>query len=292
MVVYRSYGRDRRISFASDHGFALAYRMLGTQADAEEVVQEAWLRWNAADVTRIESSEAWLITVVTRMSIDRLRVLRRERETYEGFWLPVPLVAAEDHTPEAASILASEVSYALLWLMERLTPLERAAYLLREVFDQDYVDIAAILNKTEAACRQLVHRAARQIRMDTPRHTVDINTQRDLLQRFIDATNDATPEALRRLVAQDAELVGDGGGKVPSFHYIMRGNERIAHLYASMSRKYEDRLAYRVTMVNGRPGLLRYIDDELESVQACTTDGTSITGFYVVRNPDKFPRLL
>jgi len=266
--------------------------MLGAHAEAEDIIQEAWVKWNAADVVRIESAEAWLTTVVTRMSIDRLRAARRERDTYEGFWLPEPLVQVDEHTPEAASILASDVSYALLWLMERLTPLERAAYLLREVFDQDYADVASILGKGEAACRQLVHRAAKQLRAESPRHFVDTNVQRELLERFIEAANEATPDALRRLVAADAQLVGDGGGKVPSFRHILHGNERISHLYAFMSRKYGRQLSYRVVMVNGGPGLLRYVNGQLESVQACTTNGTSITGFYVVRNPDKLPKYL
>jgi len=270
---------------------ALAYRMLGSHADAEDIVQDAWLRWSNAAHESIESSEAWLITAVTRLSIDRLRALRREREGYVGFWLPEPVVTADERTPEAASILASDVSYAMLWMMERLSPLERAAFLLREVFDRDYAEIAAALDKSVAACRQLVHRASRHVRNDERRYTVDHAAQRQLLEQFIAAAQNADMQTLQALVSADAELVGDGGGKVPSFRHVLRGSVEIANLYSFMSRKYGSRVIYRIVQVNGMPGLSRHVDGKLESVQACTTDGTAITGLYVVRNPDKLANI-
>jgi len=271
--------------------FAIAYRMLGMRADAEDIVQDAWLRWNATDAQALESAEAWLVTVVTRLSIDRLRSRRKEREAYAGFWLPEPLVAVDDDTPEAAVTRADEVSFALLWLLERLSPVERAAFLLRQVFDRDYAEIAGILQKSEAACRQLVHRASLRVRDDEPRFRADADTQRHLLERFILAANSGERAALEALIADTAELVGDGGGKVPSFRHIMRGNTAIANLYQAIARKYAAGVVYRPATVNGAPGLLRYFDGRLESVQACSTDGARITGLYVVRNPDKLAGL-
>ncbi len=270
---------------------ALAYRMLGSHADAEDVVQDAWLRWSNAAHESIESSEAWLITAVTRLSIDRLRALRREREGYVGFWLPEPVVTVDERTPEAASMLASDVSYAMLWMMERLSPLERAAFLLREVFDRDYAEIAAALDKSVAACRQLVHRASRHVRNHERRYTVDHAAQRKLLEQFIAAAQNADMQTLQALVSADAELVGDGGGKVPSFRHVLRGSEEIANLYSFMSRKYGSRVSYCIVQVNGMPGLSRHVDGKLESVQACITDGIAITGLYVVRNPDKLANI-
>lgn len=269
--------------------FAIAYRMLGTRVDAEDIVQEAWLRWNAADTGSLASAQAWLVTVVTRLSVDRLRAVRKEREAYAGFWLPEPLVDIDEHTPEAASTLASEVSFAFLWMLERLSPNERAAFLLRQVFDRDYPEIAAILQKSEAACRQLVHRAARHVLNERPRFHIDAQAQRRLLERFIQAAHSGEYAALEALIADNAELVGDGGGKVPSFRHILRGRQRIANLYRAVNRQYAQRAVYRLASVNGAAGLLRYFDGELESVQACETDGEFITRFYVVRNPDKLP---
>jgi len=143
--------------------FAIAYRMLGTRADAEDVLQDAWLRWHHADQATLQSAEAWLVTVVTRLAIDRLRAAKTEREAYVGWWLPEPLVELDERTPEAAAELAGELSVALLWVLERLSPEERAAFLLRQVFDHDYDEIATLLGKSEAACRQMVHRAAEHL---------------------------------------------------------------------------------------------------------------------------------
>lgn len=270
---------------------AIAYRMLGSRADAEDVVQDTWLRWNSADTATVESAEGWLVATATRLAIDRLRAARREREAYAGFWLPEPLVAIDENTPETAGMLAGEVSYALLWLLERLSPVERAAFLLRKVFDRDYAEIAGILRKTEAACRQLVHRASQRVRDEQPRFQPATQAQGQLLERFIQAARTGELAALEALIADHAELVGDGGGKVPSFRHILRGNLRIAGLYRAVARDRAIEAAYRLVSVNGAPGLLRYFNGELESVQACVTDGRHITAFYVVRNPDKLQGL-
>lgn len=267
--------------------FSIAYRMLGIRADAEDVVQDAWLRWSDPGRGPVQSSEAWLVSVVTRLSIDRLRAARVQREHYVGEWLPEPLVDVDERTPEDAALLASELSVALMWVLERLTPEERAAFLLRQAFEQDYGELAAVLGKSEAACRQLVHRASERVRREAPRFQVRRDAHRRLLERFLLAAGGGDTAALKGLLAEDVAIVADGGGKVASFMKVVRGAARIANLYKAVYLRNAPRLAYRMAMVNGEPGLLRYVDGRLESVQAFVSDGERIVAIYAMRNPDK-----
>jgi RNA polymerase sigma-70 factor (ECF subfamily) len=270
--------------------FAIAYRMLGVRADAEDVVQDAWLRWQGADTGGVQSAEAWLVTVVTRLSIDRLRSAIAEREAYEGLWLPEPLVAVDHETPEVQAERASDLSLAYMWLLQRLGPEERAAFLLRQVFDYDYNEVAAQLGKSEAACRQMVSRAGERVQQGQARFDVPADTHRQLLQRFVEASASGDKDAVRALLAEDLELVGDGGGKVKSFGIVITDPDKIAALYAGMHKL--GAIAYRPALVNGEPGLLRFVDGQLESAQGFATDGQRITGIYVVRNPDKLAHIL
>jgi RNA polymerase sigma-70 factor, ECF subfamily len=267
--------------------FAIAYRMLGTRADAEDVLQDAWLRWHQVDRSSLQSAEAWLVTVVTRLAIDRLRAAKTEREAYVGFWLPEPLVAVDERTPESAAELAGELSVAMLWVLERLAPEERAAFLLRQVFDRDYDEIAGLLGKSEAACRQMVHRAQTRVLQEQPRFNVPADAHRRVLEKFMQAARSGQRDALQALLAEEVQLVSDGGGKVPSFGHILEGAHRIANLYWVTTKKNEGRVVYRLAWINGEPGLLRYIDGTLESAQAFVTDGERIVAIYAVRNPDK-----
>lgn len=267
--------------------FSIAYRMLGTRADAEDVLQDAWLRWHKTDAAALESAEAWLVTVVTRLSIDRLRAAKAEREAYVGWWLPEPLVALDERTPESAAEMASELSVALMWVLERLSPEERAAFLFRQVFDRDYDEIAALLGKTEAACRQMVHRASERVRQEHPRFEVPKDAHRRLLERFMLAAQSGERGAMKALLSDDVQLRGDGGGKVPTFLHVLEGADRIANLYWALSKRLGGQVAYRLAQINGEPGLLRYIDGRLESAQAFATDGERILAIYTVRNPDK-----
>jgi RNA polymerase sigma-70 factor (ECF subfamily) len=271
--------------------FGIAYRMLGVRADAEEVVQEAWLRWQAADPAGLHSAQAWLVTVTTRLSIDRLRAAKVEREAYVGCWLPEPLVEVEERTPETAAELASDLSVAFLHMLERLGPEERAAFLLRQVFDYDYDEIAPILGKSEAAVRQAVHRSSERVRAARPRFHVPAGTHLRLLRKFMEAAQSGDRAAIRALLDENAHAVGDGGGKVPSVPGGMRGAERITNLYWAHSLKFGPRLEYRIATINGEPGLLRYMDGQLESAQALVTDGVRIVSIFVVRNPDKLANI-
>jgi RNA polymerase sigma-70 factor (ECF subfamily) len=300
--------------------FGVAYRMLGSRSDAEDVLQDAWLRWHGQDKQQLESAEAWLVTVVTRLCIDRLRQAQQERLSYVGHWLPEPLVDLADAGPEidlfGHAMLApspealleqhSDVSFAYLLLLERLKPEERAAFLLREVFDNDYPDIAAILQKSEAGCRQLVHRARERLekheaddqRGVAPRkplraasspasNPISREAHHTLLQKFMQAVQSGEREAMLGLLAEDARLIGDGGGKVSSFPHPLFSGARISWLYYANRRRFGERIAYRAAWINGSPGLLRYVDGKLESAQVLETDNGLIAEIYVVRNPDK-----
>ena len=267
--------------------FLIAYRMLGMRADAEDVVQDAWLRFSTSVRDDVRSLEAWLVTITTRLSIDRLRSRKSERDAYTGWWLPEPVVEVVEDTPEAAAELASDVSVAMLWVLERLTPEERAAFLMRKVFDQDYGDVAAMLGKSEAACRQLVHRAQERIRQESPRFTVSQTMHRAVLEQFMQAAAGADRDAMKTLLAADVEYRADGGGKVPSLHKVLVGTGRVAGLYWAVENAFRERVVYKMARVNGEFGLVRYIDGQVESVQSfCISDGT-ISRIYVVRNPDK-----
>lgn len=268
---------------------AIAYRMLGSTADAEDVVQDAWVRWQSTSRVDVENAEAWLVTVVTRLSIDRLRAAKTQREHYVGVWLPEPVLMSPP-TPAELHERFNDVSVAFLFLLERLSPEARAAFLMREIFDADYDEIAQALNKTEAACRQLVRRAKQQLQQPTPRHRVSRETHERLMTSFAQAMQRGDFHGLHALLNDDAELISDGGGKVPSFSSLV-GGRRVAQLFYSGHRRYGTELRVELDYVNGQWTLLRYIHGALESVQSYETDGERITRVLVQRNPDKLARI-
>lgn len=272
------------------HG--IAYRMLGSSAEAEEVVQDAWLRWHESAHDGLDSAEAWLVTITTRLAIDRLRSAKVQREHYVGTWLPEPLMSeALSPSPEQMLERADDVSVAFLTLLERLSPESRAAFLMREVFDADYGEVAEALGKSETACRQIVHRAKAQLQDDRPRHVVPREAQLRLLRGFADAAGTGQFATLNALLAEDAQLIGDGGGKVPSFGVPLVGNRRIAQLFYATHRRFGDAVRYEVVVLNGQWGLLRFIGNTLESAQSLETDGERIHTLHVQRNPDKLARI-
>jgi RNA polymerase sigma-70 factor (TIGR02957 family) len=269
----------------------IAYRMLGSSAEAEDVVQDAWLRWHEADRQRVDNAEAWLVSVTTRIAIDRLRSAKVQRQHYVGTWLPEPLLSDSPVSPEQWLERADDVSVAFLALLERLAPEARAAYLLREVFDADYGEVAEALGKTEPACRQLVHRAKAQLREERPRYSVARETQLRLLRGFADAAVRGEFAALKSMLADDAQLIGDGGGIVPSFGVPLVGAQRIAQLYLATQLRYPGAVRFEVVVLNGQWGLLRFIDGALESAQTLETDGERIVRIHSQRNPDKLARI-
>ncbi|MBX3653837.1 MAG: RNA polymerase sigma-70 factor [Ramlibacter sp.] len=286
---------DQRTTLFQTHRkrlMGLAWRMLGSAADAEDVLQDAWLRWNESDTDSLRSAEAWLVTVVTRLSIDRLRAARAERAHYEGFWLPEPLVEVSPDSPQQLLERADDVSVAFLMVLERLAPEERAAFLLRQVFDADYAEVAQALGKSEAACRQLVHRAGERLREQRPRFAVSRETHVRLLKAFADAAGRGDLAQMRELLAEDAELLSDGGGKVKAFTQVLRGAQRLAQLYFAVARRYGPVMRMELVDVNGVPGLMRFMGEELESIQSFETDGQRIVSIHAQRNPDKLARAM
>lgn len=267
------------------HG--VAYRMLGSRADTEDVLQEAYLRWHKTDHAELCSPEAWLVTVVTRLSIDRLRNARSEREVYFGEWIPEPLV--QSHAPSTDQVieLAGDLSIAFLMVLERLAPEERAAFLLHDVFDFEYSEIAPILGKRQDACRQIVSRARQRVRKDRPRFEVSREEYLRLLERFMDATRSGDHDALMALFVEDVTLTSDGGGKVSSINRVLRGARPVTRLLQGIARHYGSKMSFRLADINGETGILRYFDGQLESATALVTDGEHIIEIYSVRNPDK-----
>lgn len=265
----------------------LAYRMLGSRADAEDILQEAGIRWLKADISELRSPEAWLVTVVTRLSIDRLRLARKERENYVGQWLPEPWVTEYVHSAEQSLELAGDLSMAFLAVLERLAPEERAAFLLHDIFEFSYPDIAQMLGKSQANCRQMIHRARLRVRQDRPRFSVDRETHLHLLEKFIEAARTGDRDQLKALFADDIRLTSDGGGKVPSVRKILHGPERVSRLFHAIKRMLDERMTFCIADINGAPGLLRYVDGMLDAATSVTTDGKYVREILHVRNPDK-----
>lgn len=251
--------------------FGIAYRMLGSRADAEDILQDCYLRWPRSQSAAIRSPEAWLITIATRLCLDRLRAAKKERESYVGPWLPEPLVGATLPSPELQLEMANEVSVAFLAVLERLAPEERAAFLLHEVFDYDYPEIAGILGKAEPACRQLVHRARVHLLAGRPRFVMAAHARERLLEKFIVAVGSGDRQAVMELLSEDARYVFDGGGKVVAALKCLDGADRIARLFYRIARNYLG-LRYRLIRVNGELGAVGIFDDQLFSILAFETD--------------------
>jgi RNA polymerase sigma-70 factor, ECF subfamily len=283
------YASDRSAVFEQFRRrlFAVAYRMTGMMADAEEIVQEAYLRWHRAAADEVRSPEAWLVSVATRLSIDRLRRASVEREAYTGPWLPEPLFGSPAPSPEEQLELADDLSMAFMVLLERLAPVERAAFLLHEVFDCAYPEIARILGKSEAACRQVVHRAKERVRRGSPRFKVDEEDQRRLIEKFMEATNAVDEATLLSLFAEDATLTSDGGGVVFAARKIVRGRTLITRLFLTVKRKRGERFTQAIFPINGEPGLVSFIDGVPFSATSFETDGRVILALYNVLNPEK-----
>jgi RNA polymerase sigma-70 factor (ECF subfamily) len=271
--------------------FGIAYRMLGSVDDANDLVQETYLRWHRADVTAIEAPEGWLVAVVTRLAIDRARRASVERRSYVGQWLPEPLAIGGVPAPDRHAELASDLSMAFLVLLERLAPEERAAFLLREVLGAGYDEVARVLDKSEVACRQIVHRARERVRERHRRFPVPPDAKRRLVERFLDALVHEDQEALLAVIAPDATFISDGGGRVTAARRIIQGASRVARLVLGIERKWRGHLRTELAWLDGDPALLTWYDDRLISTTAFDTDGERLVGFYRVLNPEKLMKL-
>jgi RNA polymerase sigma-70 factor, ECF subfamily len=273
--------------------FAVAYRMLGSASDAEDVVQDAWLRYSAAASGDVRSPKAFLTTVVTRLCLDRLKSARAAREEYVGPWLPEPLVADEQPGPERSMALAESVTLAFVLLLETLSAEERAVFLLREVFEHDYADIAAMLETTPANCRQLLHRAKARIAAERPRFRGAAAAKRPLVDRFVRALREGDADEFTSVLAADVGFWSDGGGKVLAARRPVHGREAVVNLLVGLRRTAPAAgvnladVSLHVFDVNGEPAMVQRVAGQLDSVFTFTFDDAGISAIRVVRNPDK-----
>lgn len=265
--------------------FAIAYRMLGSAAEADDIVQEAWLRWQRAG--QVEAPAAWLTTTVTRLCLDQLKSARARRELYVGPWLPEPI-----ETPAEDGADPESISMAFLLLLERLSPAERAVYLLRKVFEVDFAEIAAALGKSEAAVRQLFHRSGEHLAASRPRYATSKEQHLRLLTGFMTAAQSGQVSQLEALLAQDARAWNDGGGRARAALNVVEGRTRVAKLFVGLVSKGDGAdLRPEIREVNGWPALLLWRDAELVTALTIETDDDEIHAVHVVLNPDKLRSL-
>ena len=272
----------------------VAYRMLGRVADAEDVVQEAWLRWSGADHRAVREPRAYLVRVTTRLAIDRLRQIKARGETYVGPWLPEPYVTDFGHTVEDTAeraVLADSVSLAVLVVLESLSPLERAVFVLREAFGYPYADIAAMLDRGEPAVRQLAGRARKHVDEGRPRYEVDPAQRRDLTERFLAAAAEGDLEGLMELLAPDVRLVGDSGGKAKAPLRILETADNVGRFLIAVAGKGIPEISFRFLELNGGPAVLVLSGDKPDSVFQVDVSAGRIRSVYIVRNPDKLRSL-
>ncbi|MBO4259609.1 RNA polymerase sigma-70 factor [Streptomyces griseorubiginosus] len=272
--------------------FAIAYRILGSVSEAEDAVQETWLRWERTS-TLPRSTKAYLSAVVTRISVDVLRSARVRREEYVGPWFPEPLLTDPYEDPERSAELSDSLSMAALLLLERLSPLERAVFVLREVFGFGFPEIASAVDRSEAACRQLAVRARRHMDAGRPRFEADRKEREELAERFFGAFREGDVDGLRDLLAADVQLVGDGGGKAPALANAVRGPDNVARLISSfVSMCVATGVVAEPHQVNGQPGaLFRDRDGRVVSTLALDIVGGRIQTIRGVVNPDKLGHL-
>lgn len=275
-----------------DYLIGMAYRMLGSVTEAEDVVQDAYLRWHDVHHHSVTDVRAYLTTVTSRLCLDRLRAAHRQREIYIGPWLPEPVVESVE-APSEAETLASDVSFALMLALERLSPLERAAFILHDAFGMDFTQVAASLDRSEASCRQLASRARKKMQDSRPRYQVTPAQHGELTDRFFDAARSGDVGALKALLSDSATLHTDGGGKRIAARRLIFGADKISRFFEGLARKAVSPSPRWVkpVFVNGLPGWLTIEHDGLPQVMTLEIAGDRIQALYIVRNPDKLRHL-
>ncbi|MEU1181723.1 RNA polymerase sigma-70 factor [Streptomyces sp. NPDC005820] len=269
--------------------FTVAYEMLGSAADAEDVLQETWLRWVDTDLDEVRDPRAYLVRITTRQALNRLRTLSRRKEAYVGPWLPEPLLTTPDVAQDVE--LAESVSMALMLVLETLSPTERAVFVLREVFDVGYDEIAAAVDKSPAAVRQIAHRARRHVDARRPREVVSQSRTRAALESFQQALTTGDLQGFLDVLAPDVVLMSDGGGLRQAAPRPISGALKVARFIIGGARRHQVTLTSEFTMVNGGPALVLRVDGEIDGVVAIRFEDDRITGLYYVRNPEKLTRV-
>ncbi|WP_435251561.1 RNA polymerase sigma-70 factor [Streptomyces tendae] len=265
--------------------FTVAYEMLGSAADAEDVLQETWLRWAGVDLDTVRDRRAYLVRTTTRQALNRLRTLGRRKESYVGSWLPEPLLTTPDVAEDVE--LADSVSMAMMLVLETLAPVERAVFVLREVFDLGYDEIAEAVEKSPAAVRQIAHRARAHVAARRPRGEVSAAESRRALAAFQRAVETGDLQGLLDILSPDVVLLGDGGGIKQAVLRPIVGADKVARLMLGGLGKLEMAMRMDPAQVNGHPALVVRLDGELDTVVAVRFDEGRITGLYAVRNPEK-----
>jgi RNA polymerase sigma-70 factor (TIGR02957 family) len=269
--------------------FTVAYEMLGSAADAEDVLQETWLRWVKVDLADVRDQRAYLVRITTRQSLNRLRTMKRRREAYVGLWLPDPLLTTQDVAEDVE--LAESVSMAMMVVLETLSPTERAVFVLREVFDVSYEEIAAAVDKSAAAVRLIAHRARRHVDARRPRKVVSPSETRAALESFQRALETGDLQGLLDVLSPEIVLLNDGGGVKQAALRPIVGADKVVRFIVGGSGKTGGTLTSAPTLVNGNPALVVRLDGEIDGVLAIRVEDARITALYYVRNPEKLTRV-
>lgn len=272
--------------------FGLAYRMTGQVAEAEDVLQEVWLRWQKQDAALIQSSQAWLVSATTRLCIDRLRSARHQRMSYYGVWLPEPLTPVTEADGAGAAELTDALGMAFMLMLESLGPVERAVFLLREVFDYPYADVSAIVGKSEAACRQIIRRAKHTLQVPAPAPPAPLTEQaRRLVETFLAATASGDLAAMLALLTEDSRLLSDGGGRIRAAGRPILGADHVGRFLLGVWPKFVGLTERRAVAINGAPGLLMSLDGKVQYAFAFDLAADRVHTIYIICNPDKLRHL-
>lgn len=271
--------------------FGIAYRMLGRVSDADDMLQEVWLRWQKQNVAEIHSPKAWLVSVMTRLCIDQLRSARREREEYYGVWLPEPLMAATEAEPDGAAGLSDSLNMAFMLMLESLGPVERATFLLREVFQYDYADTATIVGKSEVNCRQIVRRAREQLHAN-PKTPPPPSAQAErLVEQFLAAAETGEVKELLALLAEDVTVYSDGGGRVKAAGRPIISADHVSRFLTGIWPRLPADTDWRPARINGRSGFLMRSQGEIYGVLSFDLTDRRVQNIYLILNPDKLRHL-
>lgn len=272
--------------------FGIAYRMLGSVSEAEDMVQELWLRWQKQDLAGIQSPKAWLVSAVTRLCIDQLRSARHEREQYYGVWLPEPLMpTTTDAEPDASAELADSLTMAFMLMLESLDPTGRAVFLLREVFDYEYADIAAIVGKSEANCRQIVRRAKAELQAPAQPPTPPTEQARQLVELFIAASATGDVKQVLALLGEEPTVYSDGGGKVKAVRDPIHGADFVSRFFVGIWPRFMAKFERRFVDINGSPGLVMSSGGQVHYAFSFEIADNRVRAIYVISNPDKLRHL-
>jgi RNA polymerase sigma-70 factor (ECF subfamily) len=272
--------------------FSVAYRMLGSVADAEDMLQETFIRWQQAPDEEIRSPRAFLVTIISRLCINHLQSARVQREEYVGQWLPEPIVTGPGSDPLGLIKIDESLSMAFLVLLERLTPVERAVFLLREIFEYEYSEIASVLGQNETNCRQILRRARQHVSATRPRFQPSPRKQTDLLERFLQATSTGDLDGLVALLARDVVLHSDGGGKAIAVPNVIHGVDKVAHgIFGGLRKLLPKEMVRRTAQINGAPGVVSYLNGKPFSVLTLDVAEGRIRAIYIITNPEKLSHL-